>query len=985
MAAASAPPTDWTTVGASSPTPVPQQSQPPADWTPVVPDNTPGPSGGGSFITPQQAQQPPPDWKPVVETSGLTNAVNTALPVVGNAVGTGLNDAKSALSTIAGHQDLIPILFSAAGREIWSNPNEKRDVYSLIAQDLFNPKSTVRQAFDLWRHDPTAAMDEYGAGSPKQNAWMKEHHAKNLSALLADHPIINAAVTFVEEGLNPMAAVEGLGAGKLLGLAGRPLGPLDAALGRTITNVAKDEKNLTATQRLTRGVGLGSPLYEIGNRGGEAGLNRVNALLNGQMAPAQFLKMEPTNSFVERVLGGLTPAEQTEVGRLSQGLKPDPQFFAKSGDLSRRAKLLRDDIEHITELKKQRKLIKPAVGSQPGQIRANYLPMKNSYDYPGNPTFAEELHTTGGPGAGGTEAKQKVFNNLDESIASGQLKDDFLLANNIRNWREAQMRRIAFEDAITNLPEALRLAPTKGLRAQLQRSGGVGPNGKQYVYAENPRNYRSSALRSGAVAPEFLHFIEQKFPSYIKQGTIVTGEHGGFGHKLMSLARNMIVAVNPISYHAMDNIAGNEAGARSLANLPGRMEFGGYLKNSARAVAQQLHVVDPKSFVGGAQLYSDWLDRALKEGATGAFERGNKSALGGETARVLTVPASGWRERLDKALTKYIDFNRNQTFGEPGEESFAVSLFKDASEHFQSKEGGGLSQAEADTKAGALTRQALHDLNNLDPNSPWNYVDFFMPWRKQNQKFWVGMLVKRPQTVTQTTHAIRNYNAQTAPDSLNSPYESSDFRLEKNPLTGGPSTVPFVGRDIGTLAGLGGDLANIITSPLLGGENTSPMQPIQRGVQLMTATTNPLAKMIYKGILTAGEQFNPQTIGPEKDYNQLVTNNAPPGVQMGQLARNALAQFPVPFASFVAQDAARRGWNQGDLAGALLMATNLGYPGQPKLTSGQRLQLKKAGKQLERAKYNYTYHGRTQAEMTKWNAAWTEYANKYESVAGIRP
>jgi hypothetical protein len=911
------------------------------DWTPVQQTPTPQPSAGPGPNAPQ---------------NNTPSILDTLLAPIKGALSTASNDAASGLSTIAGHQDLMFILQHAAERDEYTNPKDKRGIRELLA----DPKSTTARAYQLWKTDPTAAMDEYGAGSNAQNQWAKQNHGDPTEAFRADHPIVNAAATFAEEMTNPISMLEGGAVGKVMDYLNDAFktARTTKALGGAVAGAANTANK--AAQGVAKATGFGSPLYEIANRGGTEGVNWVNGLLSVTQSPEKFLHVAPTEQLTQKIFGGLKPDEQAEVVALSQGLPVKPQYQSMLPQLQQRAKLLSDDIDNVTRQQVRTGQLKPA------QARQNFFPMAghDTYEFEIPPTV--EANRTGtGTGYKRTGSKNKVFDNIRDAQASGKLDKNFLPANNYMAWRKSRLQQVGFEDMLSRAPQSLRLRANKGLRGALVRNKGV-INGKEYRYYANPREVSSPQLRKGAWAPEVTDFLTKNdtLQKFISGGSaVIPGHENSWAQKFVGIARQMIVT-NP-GWHPIVNVARNASAARGMAGIPSTVagvtpEMGGYLVESARAAAQQLGM-NPKKFVGGAQAYSQWLDRALAAGATGEFGTPAKSAFGGDRARVLTVPPTNVAQRLDKAMTQLGSWNRNQVFGSKGEESFAVSLFKDASEHFQK---GGASQHAADQQAAQITREALHDYYNWDPKSPWGYVDLFMPWRKGNTKFWGQVLTKKPQYVTGVSHAIRNYNEQTDPNFGDSPFPANDFQITNGP-GGNPLTVAFPGKDIAPWANIaankGGVLPNAQTA-LLG-------------------TANPIAKTGLAALNTAGQYFNSKdVVGPENSWNVLYNPKAPGHVQFQQAVGSLLGQMPVPLAGFALQDTMRRGLQPSDLMTAASTALSVGYVGGPKLTSTQRRQVSKAKQLYLKAfnRYQYDTHDDSALE-----AAWATYMDQLQNAGAV--
>lgn len=886
--------------------------------------------------SPEPAATPPPGFTHDGAPPGFKIDMSH-LPTDANV---GQSFAGTALTSISAHQDLPFILGDAAMIDRLGGYGDHR---------------TVKQAFELYKKNPVAAYDQWGDNAPTFLRLLASKYPKTFEGkeaqLFLKHPTLAGVDTFAEELFNPMSVAEGGGAGKIFGW-------LRDALGG-----AKGLQGLA--QPIAHNLGFGSPLATIFQRAGTHGVSWLNSLLHEVVAPEKFLKVEKTSDKYQRIFNGLTPEEQEEVFNLAAGEKLHPKFAARSDDLQQRADELKQDIQHITALKQQHGLIKNE------QIRKNYVPMGNAYEFEPRATIESELNRRGGPGMGRTENKEKTYQSPRAARQGGLTPfPSHVPATQYGNWRRVQLQRIGFEDALGRAPKELKLPANKGLRKALVKNHGSltikDSNGEYrnlpFDFAQNPRKFSSPQMRRGAIAPELLDFMfkNDRLRKYLDvRNPIVPGEHSNFMQRLIALSRNMIVTL-PF-YHPIRNVAVNDAAARGLAGLPGRPELGGFITQTAKATAQQFGV-PATVFAHGARQYANWLDRALKAGAVGEFGEPSRSALGGERARVLTEPnqpgLKGWVQRADRAFTKYGEWNRGRVFGTPGEESFAVSLFKDAVTK------GHMSEADASQ----LVRNAYHDYFNLDPNSPWSYVDLFMPWRKTNTKFWLTVLGRKPQYLTSVTHAVRNYNEQTAPDEMSGPYARNPFQVLKGP-GGVPMTLSLPGRDVVNLANAAGSAAQGHLGDTLGDVTNAA-----------TATLNPPAQLAKRGFETGMARFSPDVEGPETSPDLLLNTKAPGNVQTMQLIRNVAGTLvPVPVIGFVARDIARRGLTNQDAIRALMLLSTAGYGGTAPMSQQQRYLVSAAKRNYKKAYDTYKYHTHDEASLQQ---AWQTYMDSLQG-AGI--
>jgi hypothetical protein len=983
----------------------------PAPSKPAKPATPAGPDfkvlSTGSSVPPKGDG---PDFK-VLSTGAPVNPMDTssgtsepALPVSGASLP---QMAHSTLNQIGGQADLPFIIANAQNRDGVKSLADLRRV-------MADPNSFTAKAWALYKKDPAQAMDEYGFGSPAQNAFMAKNFPDTFEgkygSFMGQHPATNSLVTFLGEMANPMAAAEGGAVGKALSLANKG-GKLDRA-----------------AQAVAKPIGLGSPFRgnplaadEMARTGIEDRAGTEGGYwLRGGIAS---IKHEDSMSASMRaqIFDGLTQQQKWEVVRLSQGLRPDPQFFRQYNDLARRAQALRPDIKHVTAEQVRVGRLKP----EEAQVHnpETYFPMSNSYDF--GPQWELEQELRGAPpgGSGSTANRPKTLANYDLAKASGHLAADADAAVNYETWRRQRMQGVAFEDALARAPESLRRdirpsdyvnaagqplrqgdtpntftwtadnglqsgsrpwkrtpnqTPHEAMEQTVAENNAHYPPGhpqrltladqKQYVAAKNVlQNMRSPILQKSMVAPELWKFFQKdsQFQKYVDQGgSMLPGEENTWSGKLIGVFRSTMLA-NP-AFHPAVNIAGNDAAARSLHGLGGPIwEAGGYAYNAAKAVALQLGMKKPEDFIGGAQEYANWFDRALKAGATAEFGTARTSMAGGEHARVVSTAIEGkgvntWLPRLDKAMTRFNDWNQKRTFGDKGEATFAVSLFKDAVEK------GNLS----DYEAARVVREALGDYYNFDPKSKMSAGLLFMPWLKSNAKFWTNVLARKPQFVAGPQHAIRNYNQQTGDPGMQSPYAVPDWRIHMGEDEhGSPNymTPPFVGRVIS-------DVTQTIGAK-------SPEEGLYNLDRTLEGRANPLARVGLDALYTTWKGMSgKEMVGPETDYHAIFNPKAPAKEQMVQIGKYMVAHgVPVPLFGFALQDAMRRGFDPHDLTTSLLTASGVGY-GSQGMTDDQRRQVSAAQKQY--LKIYYAYQDNHDDQML--NDAWEWYTSRLKDAGVIR-
>ncbi|MDE2103288.1 MAG: hypothetical protein KGL39_38940, partial [Patescibacteria group bacterium] len=892
--------------------------------------------------------------------------------VLANAFDQGINNASSGLSAVAGHQDILYILYNASLRD--AAEGRKNSLFKLHD----DPNSYVSKATKLWETNPTAAMDEYGAGSPRQNAFMKAHPGGgkigSFEGWMSDHPVLNMLATAGLEFANPGPIAEGATVGGAMGgMFGGPVTAgvgalLGGAGGELLHGAAMAPRALNWLRMLiqagARELRIDSPLQHIANRAGNKGLAWANALVNGVQAPEKFLHVDSTEKVIQDIYKDFTPDEQEEIFNLAAGEPLDPRFASKASELIDAANKARADFEKVTQLQLDHELLKPS------EVRKDFVPMKNAYEYETPPTV--EANRQGmGTGYGRTAKKPKTYNSpRDARAKGGKLAPDFLAANQHAAWRRSRLAQVAFEKIAKTAPESLHVGGkgTKGVRKALslnptevqlphwdkpQTAGELG--GRSYQWYANPREVWSPAMRRGAWAPEVFDFVtkDRALQKFVEAGSsAIPGHARTFGQKFIAFARTMIIA-NP-GWHPEVNISRNAAAARDLYNIPNSLagvkaSHYGYIIESARAAALQLHLAKPEWFMHGAEQYAHWLDRALAAGAAGEFGTPVKSALGGERARVLTVPPKDFKTWGDRLLTRLGSWNRSAVFGSRGEEYFSVSLFRDAVR-------GGYSEADA----AAIVRQALHDYHSWDPTSPVSAVSLFMPWKKSNTKFWADVLMRKPNLITGVTHPIRNENLGMDPEGMRSPYPANDFRAQLERAGQLGLTYAFPAKDIEPWA-------NIVAGK---------GDPLVNTRQALLSTANPAVRLLESAYNTAQDAVTDtkDVKGPENSWGMLYNPKAPGTVKLNQALRQVAGTLmPIPLVGFAMQDAIRRGWTPNDFTSALASTLNVGYIAGPRLNSSQRRALSNAKKQYLNAYYKYEYHDHNEKELEH---AWTQYTNR---------
>jgi hypothetical protein len=907
--------------------------------------------------------------------------------------------AHSSLNELAGHQDLLNILMNAStmdnGPDAFARAmkGDKRAQVKGLIDLARDPKTNVAAAWKAYLKDPAQAMDQYGMGSPAVAQYLAKKYPNSETGRAAqfevEHPKTAAFETlFYEITGNPMAMAEGGAAGAVASAATKSARTLDVA-----NNVAK-------------AAGLGSPFHEVFQRSGVEGKQWLEGMIS------TVKREEPiADEHMMKFFGDLTPDESWETVRLSQGLKPDPRFFSRYVDLSKRAKALREDIKHVTAEQERT----GRLDASKGDIfnRETYFPMSQTHDFGPQFELAEELKGAGPPG--GSTSQAKAFKNVDESRAAASWDPKASAPENYLNWRRQRMQGVAFDDALARAPESLRrdIKPEdyttpagRGMGKPFARSATEQPHETvdrivaennahyppghplrlnlkeqtEYVAAKNAlQNTRSPIMQRSMIAPELWKFMQKdgQFSKYVDQGgSFLPGEETTWGQRLIGLTRAAIFT--NFFYHPAVNVAGNDVAQRGLKNLGGATpEKMGYIYNAAKAVALQLGLVKPEQFVGGAQEYASWLDRALKNGAVQEFGKSRKTMFGAERARAMTEPITDkawseyepwyatWAKRLDKTATKSMDTNFARTFGSKGEEAFAVSLFRDAVQK------GKMS----DTEAAAVTRQALVDYYDMDPKSAWGAIFMFMPFLKGNTKFWVNALVRKPQYKTAPVHAIRNYNTSQEDPGQQGLYAPPDERIAIGKDDAGGEqyfTPPDVSRDLSKLA-----------NAAMGAIKGDPGEVYYEGESFLGGRANPFTRSAIDLITTGAYAATSDLKGPESDFHAIWNPKAPPDVRDHQVATYLASHFiPVPLLGFAVEDAARKGISSHDVAAAILNAAGLGSTSEA-IPEDMRRDLSKAKRTYLKAYGQYVGNPDDPDRDASLQDAWSTYMQSLKDAGAI--
>lgn len=836
---------------------------------------------------------------------------------------------------------------------------------------------------DMWsryKRDPAEAMDLYGLNSPNVLQFWKEKGNPDMKAYAEyrlNHPVFTAGETAFAEFFNPVSWVEGGVVGRTLGHLAAPLVERLAATKAGIAAIAaaKNVAEKTGVDEFARRVATWtSPYREIAAKFGFKARNDLHTMTQAIKhrdgdAAAQTLAM----------MGGQSLARQIEIVRRSQGLTIDglaavaaqtkdpkvlkviDQIRKDTADpkinamLTQRSQEYRTAITKMTdEQLKAGSLTKRQVFDKEG---GTYSPMGgrqyhyNEYD-PDTMGIIDQLNGRVMRG-GGSVAKHKVFNNLDESLAGGLNLDKYLPADSLYHYLRARGGNVEFEQGLKSLagryPDMIRVRGLKEVEPPLDRWG------RQMIKAQNVfGNIDSPFLRRTWISPELTDHLNQAVRNPTKVGSQLVkysddprmGALGQVYGKYNSMMRGTIL-YNP-QYHPFWNIATNSIAAaragigtamsryiKSIANTaattPELVKAMG-LEGFGTKLGNVRDVIQARFTVGAAQLQQD-LAAAEKAGAMAEFGPG-PSVMGGSSMRVRTLPNEDLTkmEQFDKRATALVDYNRTATFGKRGEAGQAAWLYK------KFVDPNGMYAMRPEDAAWSV-REALGNYNNVDRESWPSKLMFFYPWLKSNVAFWLKTFVQAPRYVNAPEDAIRRYN------------ELSGDPRAYDPLHPRAGTSIYLGRDKE-----GYDTSLTLPLPWMVAERVAtvldprgaipgldqhlgygPDQEEREGaaLQIVQGRVLPVAGFVANVIQTMrGPAARPGSFqGYETVYNKSATGPEK-AAQMAQSAFRELFPLPVPF---LTRDMLESGWRSDQIPHYLVELAGAGY-----ITRSESDSLKKA-------------------------------------------
>lgn len=772
----------------------------------------------------------------------------------------------------------------------------------LNAHNMDEQLGTGHQHFDQamadYKKDPAGAAQIYGLNTQHTLEFYAKHDPdpmdRKFSQYLLDHPTAAAWTTFAEEFYNPMSNAEG------------------GVFGKTLQAAHGLAQGSSALRWLTH---VGSPYQAIVTRFGEHARNII-----GQIGGRTQQGAKDAMNIVQQVFGTgeLDEGMHREVGRLYQGLAADPKYAVQHAELQRRADILTKHMQQLDEDQYAAKVLNRKKAKTKG---APYLPMSGAYTHPYYDADAadvvEQLRKPGGPFQ--KPRAGKTYEHLDESIASGNLRDDWHISDAIYNHVKGRRGNIAFADGLRKLnkynPNIIRFG------AQFSRKPPLGLGGKQMI--------KASAVLPHVQSPQLNNaWIDRSLANpnntgwLQKRASMLVGRSVASDEPIENAAsavfRNFngvmrgLMMYNPL-YHPLWNVATN-ASARTGAGLAETMtNYVSVLANQASAMGDLVKLVPgigkglgaAKAAIGqkfweGTNYYAQSVlnaQRAAQAGAHASFG-GGTTFLRGSAASVRTLPAVTGVEKLDKFMTSIGDWNKTLTFGPAGEEIFSTKLFKALTDP-----KGKFKMNEED--AVWSVREALGNYQNVDPNSLQTKLIFFYPWLKTNLPFWMKQFLVNPRAADAPTEAFdrqRQLSGDPREFDPTYPVNPESAYMGKDDQGGDVRwTAPLPLKDA--------DKAMTVLDPRTGGAGPSFESREEAGEQLFAGRAAPIPGAVVN---TLGTGFDSKGHEPGEYHGYEVmwdkdAHNMP--MEFGQWAKSFIGQlFPVPF-PYVTKNVIMQGWH----------------------------------------------------------------------------
>lgn len=455
---------------------------------------------------------------------------------------------------------------------------------------------------------------------------------------------------------------------------------------------------------------------------------------------------------------------------------------------------------------------------------------------------------------------------------------------------------------------------------------------KGWVYAEDalPGVKLVPALKGSIVRAEFGDWLREHGGSMMTGDPVyfifknMMGQHAADWLNKYNTSYRAAIIANP-AYHLLWNIVWNGSAAmgRSPADLvanTGRA-LAGIAKSTIPGLEEYALQYGEKAlgtrFVEAANEYAQAAREAIMTGSTAEWGR-PRSALGTlNSIDLFTQPwgALKFSQKMDKLLSSAQEWNRRAVFGPNGEQAFAVRLYGRLRDNLVKK---GWNLPDARGRAAELTREALGNYQNVDPNDPWSQLFFFYPWLKSNTTFWMKQFLTNPSYTAGPLLGIRRNNQlANDPNFDQGRFSTPDFNayMGKNKE----------GQDQYLTPALPQRLPSAIISagwkalPQTVGGQGDLLAPVREGQQIAESHANPAASFGTGLITTSLEQMKAD-VDPHvgSNYDIMFEKDAPLHEQLTDMMKWGVSHaIPLPFIQFTVEDMIREGVPATQIPGRL--------------------------------------------------------------------
>lgn len=427
------------------------------------------------------------------------------------------------------------------------------------------------------------------------------------------------------------------------------------------------------------------------------------------------------------------------------------------------------------------------------------------------------------------------------------------------------------------------------------------------------------ALQGAWLKREFAEWLRDHGGSQLTGQPIKLFGSEGFAQWVdrYNTAMRQAVIANP-AYHLLWNIAWN--GSAAMGSSPVFL-----VGNTARAVlgtlksmpgiGKPLQALASKigdnaiysRFMGSTQQWNEDVMDAIRAGATAEFGA-THSVLGGHAADLFTKPWSdlSFAGKIDKFFTSATDWNKRAVFGPNGEQAFATRLFTRLTKRGYDK-----------SDAAIMTREALGNYQNVDPQNILSQLFFFYPWLKGNTAFWTKAFLTNPAYTVGPLEGIRRHNQLANDPNFTGRYPTPDLTIYQGQNKEGQGqylTPPLPQRTA----------AQLVNSAATG----DPFEMAFTASNIAGSHANPVVGNAISALATVMAQrkegLDPAT---GSNYDIVFNKDAPRAEQFKEIGGFLVSHdIPVPLVQYAIQDAVRQGWSPQKLKDEIVQSAGLGFP-----------------------------------------------------------